>query len=175
MGDWALSACERQEFSTINASRGAANTKGAYAQLIAATGFQYQSISLNLVSEGGGGQCYLVDIAIGAGGSEQVIVPNVLYDSARGVYQNAVNITLPISVPAGVRVSARVQEPGGSGTRDVQIGLTGRAGGSNANNAEVGAVINYGANTSTSNGVLVDSGAVANTYGAWTQITASST
>lgn len=170
MGDWALSNCERQEFSTAQASRGAANAKGSYVQLIAATGFAYNAISIQLEPDGGGGQCYLVDIAIGAAASEVVIVPNILMDSSRAEHMNGVNIKLPVAIPAGSRIAARCQEVGGAGTRLVNVAVSGRAGGSNYAPSG-GAVVNYGANTSTTNGVLVDSGATLNTYGAWTEIT----
>lgn len=170
MGDWALSACERQEFSTGVASRGAANAKGAYVQLIAATGFDYSALTVQLVGTGGGGQCYLVDIAIGAAGSEVVIAPNILLDTARGGYQNVISLPLPLAIPIGARLAARVQEAGGTGSRTVQVTLIGRAGGVNTPSATCGSVNNYGANTATSSGVLVDPGATLNIYGAWAEI-----
>lgn len=176
MADWALSQCERQEFSAAQVARTAgANTKSAYVQVTAATGFAYSAVSLILNSSGGGGQCYLVDIAIGAGGSEQVIIPNILFDSMRQAGNAGMCFTLPVSIPAGTRVAARLQETSGSGTRTVELCVIGRAGGSNANISTSGSATNYGANTSTSNGILVDQGGVANTYGAWTQITAGTT
>lgn len=173
MGDWALSTCERVESSSATASRGAANGKGAYAQLIAATGFPYTSVTLQAVASGGGGQTYLIDLAVGGAGSEQVIAPNMLLDSARSIFSAAVNITIPVAIPAGVRVSARVQEVGGAGTRTVEVTVLGRNGGINAPPASIGDAVNYGANTGTTNGVLVDAGATLNTYGSWTDITAS--
>ncbi len=171
MADWGLSSCERQEFCTGNATRGTANGKGSYSQLLAATAFAYDAIELQMVGDGGGGQCYLVDIAIGAAGSEVVVVPNILLDTARGLFQNCISISLPVAIPAGSRLSARCQEPGGAGTRTVDIGIAGRAGGHNYAQPAVGTLTTYGSNTATSNGVLVDPGAVANTYGAWTEIT----
>lgn len=166
MSDWALSACERQEFSIALVGRGAANTKGAYVQLIAATSFRYEAVTIQLHADGGGGQCYLVDISIGAAAAEQVIIPDILLDSTRGILQNSLNITIPIAVPEGVRLSARVQEVGGAGTRQVRVTVIGRAGGSNYPVAQSGSVVNYGVNVATSNGVLVDMGTVAATYGA---------
>lgn len=173
MGDWALSQCERQEFSALQVSRTAgANTKSSYQQIIAATGFAYNAISLQLNSDGGGGQCYLVDIAIGAGGSEVVIIPNILVDSMRAIGHCGVNITIPVAIAAGTRISAALQEVGGSGTRQVNLALTGRAGGANAVQSPCGTVSNYGALTASSNGTLIDQGAVANTFGSWVQMTA---
>lgn len=172
MSNWGLQLCEQQEYSSAVASRGAANAKGAYAQLLAATGFRYDAITLNMVAEGGGGQTFLVDIAMGAAASEVVIVPNILFDNARAVYQSGMDLTLPIAVPAGVRLSARCQEAGGAGTREVRVVVSGLAGGANYQPATCGAAINYGAITASTNGVLVDPGAVANTWGAWTELTA---
>lgn len=169
MADWALSSCERQEFNIADASRGTANGKGAYAQIIAATSFAYSSVTLNMVGDGGGPQCYLVDLAIGAAAAEQVIIPNILVDSNRGLFHNSITMTVPIAVPTGVRLSACVQEAGGAGTRFVSVAVSGRAGGSNEM-ASTGVAVNYGANTTTTNGVLVDQGATANTYGAWAEI-----
>lgn len=172
MADWGLSPGERQEYNEALASRGAANAKGAYVQLAAATGFKYDAITINLTAEGGGGQTFLVDIAIGAAASEVVIVPNILLDSARAIYQIGISLLLPVAVPAGARLAARVQEAGGAGTRDVLVGVSGLAGGSNYPPATCGAVINYGTIAASTNGTLVDPGAVANTWGAWTEITA---
>lgn len=173
MADFPLPTCERTESFSAVASRGAANAKGSYVQLTASTNFPYTSVTLQGSPTGGGGQTYLIDVAVGGAGSEQVIVPNVLLDSARGANMNGICIELPIAVPAGSRLAARVQEVSGAGTRTVDVTVIGRNGGSGARPAGLGTVVNYGADTSTTNGVLVDPGAVANTYGAWTQITAS--
>lgn len=175
MADWALSSCELTETSTAIANRGAANSKGAYVELIASTGFRYSAVTVQLIAEGGGGQCYLVDIANGAAGSEQVIVPNILLDSMRAASNSTVSLTIPVSVARGSRVAVRVQEVGGSSTRSVRAVVVGRVGGFNYPPNGFGEPVNYGANTSTTNGILVDPGAVANAYGAWTEITAATT
>jgi hypothetical protein len=176
MADWALATGERQEYSFASVARtGGANVKGAYAQLIAATGFAYTAITLQMYAGGGGGSCYLVDLAIGAAGQEQMIVPNILLDSMRTINMGAISITLPIAIPAGARVAARLQEVGGSGTRSVQMALVGRAGGSNTPQPTAGDAVTYGANMATSNGTLVDQGAVANTFGAFVELTSGTT
>lgn len=175
MSNWALQGCERQEYSSALASRGAANAKGSYVQLLAAVGFKYNAITINLSAEGGGGQTFLVDIAIGAAASEKVIVPNILFDNARSVFSSGIDLMVPISVPSGVRLAARVQEVGGAGTRDVRVGVSGLAGGANYPPATCCVAINYGAITASTNGVLVDPGASANAWGAWTEISAATT
>lgn len=171
MADWSLNKGERQESSFGLAVRGTANAKGAYVQLIAATTFQYNALQIQLVADGGGGQTFLVDIAVGAAAAEVVIVPNVLLDSARGIGQVTVDIEIPISIPAGTRLSASCQEAGGAGTRNVVVTVIGKNGGANYPSS-FAPVVNYGAITASTNGVLVDPGATPNVYGAWAEITA---
>ncbi len=95
-----------------------ANRKSAYYQLAASTtsdyagfivGFNMATVNLN----------FLVDIAVGAGGSEQNIISNYWLTSALGDgIMNSVPIMVPI--PAATRVSARAQ----CGTASGLIGLT---------------------------------------------------
>ena len=175
MSGWNLAQVEHQESNTATCSRGTANGKGSYAQIVASTGFAYDALSfqLNGSSGSGGGQTYLVDIAVGGAGSESVIVPNVLLDCARGTGMTDVNIWLPCAVPAGSRLAVRCQETGGAGTRQVTAEVNGRAGGWNMPASMGSLATNYGANTGTTNGVLIDQGASANAFGSWIQMTAS--
>lgn len=173
--DFALTPGWVEESSgPITCSRGAANTKGSWAQIIAATARVYDAIELRLKDDdgNGGGQTYLVDIGVGAAASEIVIVPNILVDNARVQSVNGQIIIVPISVPSGVRLAARCQEVGGAGTRAIEVSLNGFSGGSQGPMGLGGAAYNYGAVTASSNGTLIDPGATANTYGAWTQLTA---
>lgn len=172
MSDWALIPFERLEFAQATASRGAANAKGSYVEVFAATAFNYRAIQLNLLATGGGGQIYLVDIAIGAAGSETVVVSNLVFDSMRGVAQNTVEVTIPVSIPAGSRIAARVQESGGAGTRDVVVEVIGRGGGINTPPAANGEVVTYGVDDTTTTGTLVDPGGTSGTFGAWTEFSA---
>jgi hypothetical protein len=176
MADWALSACERVEALTPTlCSIGAANAKGAWAQVVAATAFQYEALQVDLMEHNGsgGGECFLVDIAVGASGSEVVIAPNILFDANRsGQGRLSIHLSLPLSVRAGSRIAVRCQDIGGAGTRIMRAGLVGKAGGANYPRGCCGAITTYGAITASTNGTLVDQGAVADTWGAWTQITA---
>jgi len=87
--------------TTLTASA-AGNTKGSYAQLIASTARDYSG--LIVLAYGQSATEYLMDIAIGASGSEQVIMPNVMLGiaSMAGFY-------IPLAVPSGTRVAARCQ------------------------------------------------------------------
>lgn len=155
--------------TTITAA-GSTNTKGSYTQLIAATA---DPIDLLLITPGAPSAAadYLIDIAIGGAGSEQVIISNLLICSgkASGVSAN-MPLLLPLSIPAGTRIAARCQATTASAT--IALMLHGLARGL-LDQSGLSRVTTYGANTADSGGTSVDPGASANTKGAWTQIVAS--
>lgn len=86
------------------------HTKGAYAEIIASTSaaanfleFKIQSTSLASNST-----AQLIDIAVGASGSEVVIVPDIAVGGIAGP-GNDILIQLPVSIAAGARISFRNQ------------------------------------------------------------------
>jgi hypothetical protein len=178
MADWSYSGGEAVDILGPTAcTYGGANVKGAWVQMTAATAFQYEAIGLSIMQDGGdgGAEIFLVDIGIGAAGSEKVIVPNILLDVIRiGQGTLSLHMVLPVQVPKGARVAVRCQTSQGSGTRTARVLLTGKGGGHNNPKGVCNAMQCYGAlSASDTNGTLVDSGASANTFGAWTQLTAS--
>jgi hypothetical protein len=84
----------------------AAHTKGAYQQLIASTGADatWLQIEFSGFNTATVNTASLVDIAIGASGSEVVIASNIAVGGAAGVIVN-----VPLQVPAASRLSARIQ------------------------------------------------------------------
>lgn len=94
-----------------------ANTKGSFAQLIASTARDYCGLVVVVGPAGTAGDIYLVDIAIGAAASEQVIIPNVRMAFSTTI--TASPIYIPMAVPAGTRISARAQASAASGTATV--------------------------------------------------------
>lgn len=94
-----------------------ANTKGFFTQIAAATTVDIAVLQLmvdSLKSLMAG--AFLLDIAIGAAGSEQVILPNIVVVNGTGPFNTTgggtINQQLPlkrINIPAGTRLSARVQ------------------------------------------------------------------
>lgn len=101
-------------------SPGAINTKSAWTQLYSSAPFATQGVLLNIRAADFGTK-YLVDIGIGGAGSEEVIIPDLFLwmnnsTPSMGVY-------IPIRIPAGVRVSARVAMStlAGSATVGVQL------------------------------------------------------
>jgi hypothetical protein len=96
---------------TANAS---ANTKGSYTQLVASTPFDTVMVSLVLggsFSSSTTGYAFSVDLAVGASGSEQIIIPDAVISAEKGggtgSYANAATFTLPLNIPAGSALSAR--------------------------------------------------------------------
>jgi hypothetical protein len=107
-----------------------ANTKGSWVPLTASTAVDYVGI---LVALDGTNQTawsfqnWLVDLAIGASGSELIIVPNFFAD-APGTSATTVNTIgsvqfLPIPIPAGTRIAARAQCSTNTATQR-QLGIT---------------------------------------------------
>lgn len=150
-----------------------ANTKGSYTQIIASTAADATWIDVSLCipqsSSGTGG--YGVDVAVGAAGSEKIIVNNVvlLNVTSTGVVNH---FAFPISIPAGTAISARSQSATATdGGPSIQITLFDGAMTMMEGCAGVDSV---GFLTASSEGTLLDPGTVANTKGSYAQLTASS-
>lgn len=141
------------------------NTKGAWVELVAATAFDADALQVIMaipdVTTG-----HLLDIAIGGSGSEVVIVSNLLVSS---VGRSSTTFTFPILLPAGTRIAARCQSQTSSSMLRVR-GLLMRGG--FLLPAAGGTIETIGAATADSGGTALDAGAAANTYGAWSQMTA---
>jgi hypothetical protein len=83
--------------------------KGSYTQLIAATTRDYIGFCLSACIAYGataGGQ-FVSDVAIGAGGSEYIIVNDVIYSSAGSYITNPISTFYPVPIPKGSRIALR--------------------------------------------------------------------
>jgi hypothetical protein len=153
--------------ATEVAPNAAADTKGAWSQLIAATLYDASFAQLYFTGgSGGSDQCWAIDLGIGAAGSEQALLPNfVVGVTAYG--QGCAALTLPLNIPAKTRISVRQQNNAASGNYagfnlvlyDDTFGFEPVAG------YDV-----LGFNASTTLGTAVSSGNAVK--GAWTTITA---
>jgi hypothetical protein len=147
------------------------HTKGAYAQLFASTDFDVWGISfmVGATSSAGAIVNYLLDIAIGGAGSEQVIASNILIGNSRGIAPGSPFTFwfLPIFIPKGTRISARTQGSGGTGVPYLMMTLTG--GPSNPLWPVFQGCMTIGINTAASGGTSLTPGATG-TYSAWTSI-----
>jgi hypothetical protein len=97
----------------VNASSGAsltantsAHTKGSWTQVIASTAAQgsWLSVLCTGFNTAATNTASLIDIAIGASGSEVAVISNVSVGGATGL-----NFSFPVQIPSGSRLSARIQ------------------------------------------------------------------
>lgn len=156
--------------TTVTAS-GSINTKGSWVQLNAATAYDMNMFWIFLENPSVNNSGYLIDIGIGAAASEIVLIANIPYgcpSNSSGI----IGIPCPVAIPAGTRISARIQGATASCTISAQVvGCDGMA----DEPAGLGAPKTYGALTASSQGTLIDPGGTANTKGSYAQITASTT
>ena len=108
---------------------------------------------------------YFVDIAVGAASAETVIVANLAVSLNSALALTGWNYLVPVSIPAGTRISARCQSGGASGS-SLYIMVhcfAPMAGGETG----LGAVETGGANTATTRGAIIDPGGTAHTKSAY--------
>lgn len=152
--------------TVVTAHATVANSKGSYAQLIASTAFDAYSLVVMLANPNGLDD-YLVDIAIGAAASEQVILPNLSYSTGNG--EKGVYYIFPIYVPAGTRIAAAVQCTTANRVIDVSVMLLGT---SFLGGMSLGRVEAIGVATADSGGTAYDTGGTANTKNGKVEISA---
>lgn len=113
----------------------------------------------------------LIDIGIGASGSEKIIIPDLLYSN--GIADIPSVVYFPIRIPLGVRLAARMQASSGASSiilsAIVHSGVWSGV-------VPLSRAIGYGATLASSRGISVDAGATVNTKPAtWTTLAASTT
>lgn len=150
----------------INSSA-SANVKGAY-EAVYTTVYDFDGLLVNFSPATLAVRDYLCDISIGAGGSETIILPNLLY-SASTVYEYA-PYYFPIHVPGGSVIRARTQCSTGSSGHEIFFFGFGSSFDGLSGCSRVEAL---GVNTADSGATSVDPGGTTGVLGAWTQIAAS--
>lgn len=143
-----------------------AHVKGAWTQLIASTPQDAYGVFVMMSNVGASAvdTSMLVDIGIGAVGSESVLVPDLNAGGAHVLASFGKRLYLPLYVPRGSRLAARAQAAVASDTVRVDLFLYGDP----PTPAFVGSKVTaYGVNAAASRGTSV---AASN---AWTEITAS--
>lgn len=154
-------------------SSGSPNTKGSYFEFVASSAFTsnlcFVEVQLASATPGVSVQ-HLFDIAIGAGGAETVVVPNMTLSNHEWTnwHHGAGLYRLRLAIPAGTRISGRSQASVGSGILRVNITL-----GAVGDTPGIPSYVNYGAATGDSGSTSVDPGGSANTKGAYAELTAS--
>ncbi len=160
--------------TTVTAS-GSINTKGSWVTLLTpsfdtqwvAFCFMYSADSAVMTDQ-------LIDIGIGGAGSEVVIVPNYLCGWAGTPLAGGVGIgtqdkwfVVPMQIPAGTRIAARLQSVISADTVNVLAFASGDASGTVVGLANADT---YGADTATSKGVQLVNSASSGTFGSWTNL-----
>lgn len=156
MADWPIgNSIQTSETSgLLDVPKGTSvNTKGIYLEMIAST--LHAAVGFYVTTWGGNPPTrYLVDIAIGAAASEQVIVENLVIYSDN--YDGNHPYFIPLSIPAGSRVSARCQNASTSGGIGVGLSITVMYG--SHLDSVFSRCVTYGADTSDSGGTPMVSG-----------------
>lgn len=161
-----------QTGANASASKGVAVTtgtggKGAWTQVVAATAHPTTWLLVHLHPNAQ--FRYLVDIGIGAAGSEQVLAPDLYAEGVFASSQLSSRCYLfPISVPVGTRLSARAAGSGDGYVISVALTAVSPAVGSSSG---LGRVEAYGVDVAAVQGVVIDPGATANQDGLWTELT----
>lgn len=103
-------------------------TKGAWVEMIAATGIDSQQIVVQLQRASLASGRYRLDIGIGAAGSEVVAVGDITFvtgsDSGTDASQfcsRDMTLHIPLTIPTGSRVSMRIESNGASATARASI------------------------------------------------------
>lgn len=161
-------ALTASSLATVLTSGGGIGTKGAYVQLIASTTYAAKGIIVEITGNAAG-FLDIVDIAVGAGGSEVVLLPDLLGGQATTVICTN-RYFFPCSIPAGTRISARNAGSINGTTVQVAVQLlhAGMLDGGYGNIVKA-----YGVDTANAVGTLVTGNASANTKGSYSQLTAS--
>lgn len=179
MADWAVpngigdfrapSAVASTSSGTTVTTGGSAHTKGSWAEITASTPINADAVIV--VLRGASGADTLTDIAVGASGSETVIFENLYHGNGTSPsIGHGATYSIPASIPAGTRISARSQ--GHAASQSLKVDLYLMKGGVAFPSAR-GRVTAYGANTADSGGVVLNPGGTAHTKSVYKEITAS--
>jgi len=152
---------------------GASNTKGSFTEIASATTQAHSGImvSILLAASTDLKTDSIIDIAIGAA-SEQIIVPDLIYSGGASAAHGVVIIPIPVGIPSGTRISARVSSE--TASTQFEITITGLSSGllspSNLNRVDA-----YGVVAASSGGTNIDPGSTINTKGGAVELTAGTT
>lgn len=99
-------------------------TKGSYAQLVASSAKDYEGLAVILDSDKGTSlAASVIDIAIGAAGSEVILMPDLICNGFQSDWQLTKGF-IPMQIPAGTRIAARGASLSG-GTANVGVACYG--------------------------------------------------
>ncbi len=157
-------------------SDAAAHTKGAWAELIASTAHETVFVVVT-ITDTAATSGFVVDIGVGASTAEQVLIPNLYHKHGQAAQPVPRVYSLPLAIPTGTRVSARVQCTAAAG-QTIKVGIQCFSGPITAQHGlrrveHGGLTITTGSATSIQ--ILTDPGAVAHTDSTWQELLAATT
>jgi len=148
-----------------------ANTKGSWVEIKASTSVDCHELTIYRTYKRNAFD-FLVDIGIGASGSQTTIISNYLFPNDQSDSCGNCTASFPIYIPAGTQIWGRQQNAGGNFNIYVGAFLKSR----NPQNTVQGSLVTtYGANTSDSGGTQMDTGSVAWTWQSWQVLSSSIT
>ena len=110
---------------TIITPSASAGVKGSYSQIISATSQDYCGIFFtvnnNFIADTTHYPAEAIDIAVGAGGSEQVIFPNFMFQNFGAISSCLPSQVHYCDIPAGTRIAARSSDTSGTATNTVGV------------------------------------------------------
>jgi hypothetical protein len=153
-------------------SGGSTHSKGSYVALFASTsqaadGFLLTVTGMNDAAD----RRFLIDVAVGGAGSEVVILADQLVACFTYGTPMAKTFYVPIAIPAGSRVAARCQCNAATTQVFVALHLV-QGDWATAIDLTSPVATTYGVTSASTQGTTIDPGAVLNTKGAYSQITA---
>ncbi len=152
---------------------GTAHVKGAWTEILASVPEDSYVVMLSAGGTfvSGSNTSMLLDVGIGAAGAERVVISNLAIGYLDVTVVAGRFWFLPLFIPAGSRIAARIQGVIANDTAEVGVDLFG---GQPFEGASPNvAVDSFGANTATSQGTTLTASSTANVPGAWTEITPS--
>lgn len=154
-----------------NTADASANTDGSWVETFSSTPFDAFGMLVSLCAETTNAD-RLVDIGIGAGGSEIVLVEDL--PACRTTSMTwCDHAYLPIKIKEGSRLAHRSRATTGSAT--TLVGMTLLGGGFVGRHGGHSLCTTFGANGADSGGTQIDPGGTAGTKGSWVQIPSSTT
>lgn len=150
-------------------SGGAPFTKGAWVELTSSAPNDTSWVMIQCDANDALGTSFAYDIGVGASGSEVSVIQNLVSNQDIG---NETTVMFPFAIRKGTRVASRCSCEGTSQNGSIKLTCFENSALSSGSGS---AVDTYGFNAATNLGVTVDPGGVANTKGAYAQITPSTT
>jgi hypothetical protein len=147
-----------------------ANTKSAWIELRATLAEDYPGFIVTFVTPDTSSG-YLIDLALGDAGSEFVILENFFVDAWRRNRIRGSSIFVPMKLPAGARLAIRYQQSLSAATT-WRVDVKGVSADTMSSIGQLRSGFSMGADLSTSQGTIVDPGAVGNTKGAFAELIA---